>query len=829
MTETDHNRHHERRSLHDRWQLSGPPHAAGPFEVEVPGCVHADLIRHGVIDDPFLDTNENDVQWVGREVWTYRTVFSLSAGDTARGRIDLVFDGLDTLATIDVNGHSVAVVENMHRTHRVNIESSVIAGDNDLIVTFRSAELEAIRRREKLGHLPTASFDQPYQYIRKMACAWGWDWGPTLNTAGIWRDVHLELWTDARLGAVRPTATVDDDDRGCVTVQVELDGDATGHAIEAVLTDRHGAHVANQSTPITADVSRATLELDAHTVERWWPHTLGEQPLYRLDVGLTAPDGARLDESVVTIGFRTIEIDTSADPIGSAFTLVVNDVPIFARGVNWIPDDPLVARVDHARYRDRLEDVRDLDADLVRVWGGGIYESDDFYDVCDELGILVWQDFLFACAAYPEASIADEVAAEARDNITRLMPHPSLALWNGNNENFMGWFEWDWQRRLDGRDWGAGLYLDLLPALVEELDPARPYWPGSPYSGSTDIPTTDDRHGCRHLWDVWNQLDYRHYRDHTPRFVSELGWQAPPTRSTIDWSIGDSPLRPDSTGMLHHQKAIDGQEKLSRGLEPFFVEPVDTATWLWAMQLNQARAITTGIEHFRSHRGTCMGTIWWQFNDCWPVTSWSVLDSHGGRKPSYFALQAAYADRIVTIQPRDRGLAVVVVNDSAEPWTGSVAVRRIRFDGTLLRRHEIDIHVATHDSSTIRIPDHVATPTNVRSECLVVDFGDARGWWYFANDRDLDLPSADIDVSVRRPDVHDDSAIVVNVRANTLIRDLTLLPDQLAAGATVDRQLVDLLAGEQVEFTVTGVGLDAAPLLAAAPVLRTANELVNVG
>lgn len=281
----------------------------------------------------------------------------------------------------------------------------------------------------------------------------------------------------------------------------------------------------------------------------------------------------------------------------------------------------------------------------------------------------MWQDFLFACAGYPEDEpLRGEVEAEAREAVVRLAPHPSLALWCGNNENYMGWFHWGWQKDLADRDWGAGYYEHLLPGVVAELDPTRPYIPGSPWSGDPARDTQDDDHGCVHLWDVWNERDFSGYLERVPRFVSEFGWQAPPAWATLTAAVHDAPLTPESPGVLHHQKAKDGNGKLTRGLAHHFAAPTSTEDWHYLTQVTQARAIRTGIEHFRGHRPRCMGTIVWQLNDCWPVTSWSAIDGAERRKPLWYALREAYADRLITIQDRDGTPAAILVNDSAAAW-----------------------------------------------------------------------------------------------------------------------------------------------------------------
>jgi beta-mannosidase len=412
--------------LDEGWVLL---HEGASLPAAVPGCVHTDLLTAGVIPDPFLGRNETEVAWVGRREWTYERDLDVSAAP--HEQTDLVFDGLDTVAEVRLDGRLLGRVRNMHRSYRFDVTGPA----GRLTVRFASAYAEAEAVRGKLGERPGA-YAEPYQYVRKMACSFGWDWGPTLVTAGIWRPVRLEHWSTARIARVRPLVTVEDG-----TGVVELRFDVERSRVEAHLTVE--ARVGGTVARATVDGTEGVVRLRVPDVALWWPRGYGAQPLY--DVELTLLHGTdRLDVWRRRVGFRTVELDTSADAHGTGFTLVVNGERLFARGVNWIPDDVFPSRMTRARYERRLRQAADAGVDLVRVWGGGIYESEDFYDVCDELGLLVWQDFLFACAAYPEEQpLRGEVEAEARENVVRLMPHPSLVLWNGNNENLWGFRDWD--------------------------------------------------------------------------------------------------------------------------------------------------------------------------------------------------------------------------------------------------------------------------------------------------------------------------------------------------------------------------------------------------
>jgi beta-mannosidase len=786
---------------------------------QVPGAVHTDLLAAGLIPDPYLDRNEAALQWIGESDWSYSTSFEAPA--PGADRVDLVFEGLDTVAEVVLAGHALARTANMHRTYRFDVTDRMDGPRPGLEVRFGSAAVHARAERERLGPLP-AAYAEPFNAVRKMACNFGWDWGPTLVTAGIWRPVHLHAWNTARLAAVRPQVTLEPDGprwRGRLAVEIDLERAGADRAVDV------RASVAGRTARATvaAGATRARLDLVVDDVRPWWPRGHGEQPLYDLDVTLArageGTGGPELDRWTRRVGFRSVELDVTPDAWGTPFFFRVNGRPIQVLGANWIPDDCFPARVTPRRCRDRVDQAVAAGVNLLRVWGGGLYESDEFYSICDEYGVLTWQDFLFACAAYPEdPGTAAEVEAEARDNVTRLAGHPSLVLWNGNNENFWGHADWGWAEELDGRPWGAGYYTGLLPAVVAELDPATPYWPGSPWSGRADRHPNDPAHGNSHIWDVWNEVDYSEYRSYRPRFVSEFGYQGPPAWSTLTRAVHDDPLTPASPGMSAHQKAIDGNEKLRRGLAAHFEVPDDVTDWHFLAQVNQARAVRLGVEHLRSLWPLCAGAVVWQLNDCWPVTSWAAIDGDGRLKPLWYALRAAYAPRLVAVQPDPAGLVAVVMNDTDEPWTAHLSARRVTLDGRTTASEELVVEVE---------PRHVARRSlglaAAAQELVVVDGGPRRALWAWAEDKDLALPAARFEaVAAPAGDGHE-----VTVTARTLLRDLCLFPDRLVPSAEVDDLLVTLLPGETHTFRVrgsAGAGPGALEALVRPPVLRCVND-----
>ncbi|MBO3103874.1 glycoside hydrolase family 2 protein [Cellulomonas fengjieae] len=818
--------------LYDGWSLTA---VAGPVPAElvgrrvrarVPGTSHTALLDAGLIPDPYLDRNEEHLAWMRRTDWAYEHDLEL-APPAPDERVDLVFDGIDTVATVSFDGHEVGRTANQHRAHRFDVRHLVRPDTQRLRVLLRSALVHAEAEAARLGPRPMA-YAQPFNMVRKMACSFGWDWGPDLQTAGLWRPVRVERWRVARLAGVRPLVTVGPDGTGRVEVHVDVERSGlAGGDVPLTVQARSGGAEATVLVPGDAGSARVVLEVPRAPL--WWPVGHGAQPLTELTVDLLAPDEEPLDTWSRRIGFRTVELDTGADEHGTAFTFRINGRPIFVKGANWIPDDHLLTRITRERLAHRLDQAVDANLNLLRVWGGGIYESEDFYELCDERGLLVWQDFLLACAAYPEEQpIWDELEAEARENVARLTAHPSLVLWNGGNENLWGFMDWGWQEQLDGRTWGYRYATELLKGVVAELDPTRPYSDGSPYSPGaalTDVHPNDPDHGTFHQWEVWNRVDYRHYADDVPRFCSEFGFQGPPTWTTLTRAVrpddGGSLAKQDPTFLLH-QKADDGNGKLDRGLEPHLGVPDDFADWHWATQLNQARAVRFALEHYRSWWPRTAGAIVWQLNDCWPVTSWAAIDSDERPKPLWYALRAAFAPRILTVQPREDREVLVVVNETPTIWQGTVSLSRRLLDGTVLAQEELALAVGAWSVGQFSLPAAVATPDAPEQEVLVVRLGAAQAVHTWAEDVDLALDPSPLHASVTP--VQD--GYRVDVTASSLARDVTLLVDRLDPDAVVDTALVDIPAGATASFHVrTRAVIDPADLTRA-PVLRSANDVV---
>ena len=870
--------HHASLDLSGPWDLiwqDGPEDTPAyarrgtPLAATVPGQVHTDLMAAGLLEDPDTGFGELDQYWIGHSTWTYTRTFTWPGTPEMPGtpetagspepRTDLVAEGLDTFAVVRLNGQEIARTSDQHVGWRWDVSDRLVPGENVLAITFGSAWDAAHECERAVGELPRP-YDEPYAYVRKSACNFGWDWGPHYITAGIWQPIRLETWSRARIESVRPSvelavAESADGSGGAapahvrVTVGIDLadilPGTApSGLTLAAVLTDPDGKEAARTAVPVNS-AGDTSLELTVTEPRLWWPAGLGGQPLYGLSVKVVHDDGGVLATDSRRVGLRTVQIDESPAGGGTGWAIVVNGRRVRIRGYNWIPEDPFIAEVTDERLGRRLDQAVDGGANLLRVWGGGYFSTEAFMDGCDERGLMVWHDFLFACSAYDESpEMVASVTLEAEQAVARLAAHPSLVLWCGGNECVWGDYDWGWREILQGRPWGARYYTEILPGVIDRVDPGRPYLPNSPWSGSLDIHPNDPASGPVHIWTVWNDQDYTHYRDVDPAFVSEMGWCAPPAWSTLRAAVSEGELLPDNPQVAHHMRADRGMEKLARGLEPYFGTPDTAEDWHYLTQVVQARSQSAGAEWLRS-RERCAGVVIWQLNDCWPVLSWSAVDGAGIEKPVFFGLRRSFAPELVTIVPvtpggtddpaGTGGLELVAVNDGTGPWQAEVRVRRLRVDGTEVASGHYRLETAADSTSRVQLDSVLASSGNGGEEFLVADYGSAgqeqRALWFFVPDAAFDTKTPRFESSVELSG----GALQVTVRAETLLRDLCLFADRLAADLDVPASLLQvddmmrtLLPGESVTFTVSrrdgGALLTAPPSAGAWPVLRSIGD-----
>ena len=825
----------------------------------VPGCVHTDLLAAGLIDDPYLGDNELKTPWIGRAGWRYERTFE--AGDELIGRdaVELCCDGLDTLAGVEVNGVAVGASTNMHVRQRFDVKGAVRAGRNTLAITFDAPMPYAEKMAAEHGPLPFqgsgSNPKHPHNLIRKMACNFGWDWGPVLTTSGVWRPIRLEAWDAARLSDVRPLVTKASEESATVDLRVAVKragrGDVT---VRYRLTDPSGKAVAEGDADVDGGEARATVDVDKPQL--WWPAGHGDQPLYELRVELVR-DGQTVDAATQRVGLRQVELVTEPDaadvhdPVaglgrGESMFLKINGRRVYCKGANWIPDDCFPHRVGRERYAARIDQAVGANMNMLRVWGGGLYESDDFYDLCAERGVMVWQDFLCACATYSERDPFPALfEAEARDNVSRLSRHTALVLYNGNNENFWGYCDWGWRDELkEGQGWGAKYYLETFPNVVAEVDPSRPYWPGSPYSNSPDLlalhPNANES-GNRHIWNVWHGPGhYGNYLKHYPRFASEFGFHGPPAWPTVERFCPPDQRRWDSPVMrLHNKNATgdfgDGQDKGNLRLADDFEVPGDYEAWHYLAQVQQARALSMGVEWFRALSPWNAGALYWQLNDTYPAPSWSAIDGDGRAKPLLHASRRFFSPRLVTVRPRkvvadgvapgtdmDTGpLSVYLHNDAAEPWRGTLTLRRMTVGGETVATHASDVNIEAWGGGRVEVPDDWATPGDAGHFLAAEIAGSERAYWWFAPDKRIAYSAADFELDATPAD----GGVDVTIRAGSLLRDVCVYADHLDAEAVVSDAAFTMLPGDERTLRIETGQADrmTADALREPPVFRCVN------
>lgn len=679
-------------SLSGAWQIRQVG-AAEWLPATVPGGVHTDLMAIGRLVDPFEGDNEQRVMWVADQDWEYRRLFRTDSGLAAAERIFLVCDGLDTLTEVTLNRIPLGRTDNMTRSYRWEVTDLLDSEENELLVTFRSptrftAERQAIRPLVTVNDaLPGAA------YLRKAPCHFGWDWGPKLPAIGIWRGIRLEGGCTARLDDVHVRQHHDNDQVSIeVKAQVERWRDAAVW-VTVTVTGPDG-------TIRTAQAADGVVTLSIENPQLWWPNGLGAQPLYRVNVALhSGSQTAPLDSRTFQAGLRTLELRQQPDRWGRSFTFVVNGVPVFAKGSNWVPADSFPTRVTGERLHSLIAAAAASHQNMLRVWGGGYYEDESFYDLCDRYGILVWQDFMFACSTYPlnDADFVENVRLEVIQNVQRLRHRACLALWCGNNEMETGWVGWGWNRpeMQDLKAADQQFFYGTLPAWVAAADPDHAYWPSSPSSGLPHEVPGSPATGDDHLWSVWHaNKPLRFYRQQLPRFVSEFGFQSLPGLRTIAAYAQPAEWNMTSPVMETHQRSANGNGKIIAYLADHYRMPRDFPALVYLTQVLQAEAIQIGVEHWRRQRDRCSGALYWQLNDCWPAASWSSLDCFGRWKALHYAARRFFAPVLLSVEDEGDSAALFITNDTREPWQGEVRWSLEMLDGALLVSARQDVTAA---------------------------------------------------------------------------------------------------------------------------------------
>ncbi len=719
--------------LNGKWEAFGGEYSS--IKAQIPGCIHTDLLDNGLIEDPYYRDNEKEQMWIGETDWTYERSFDVSADVLSHEYVKLVCYGLDTFAEVKLNGEIVAATDNAFRTWEFDVKQNLKEGDNQISIKFTSTYPYMKEKIDKRWltitginhHRVTGS-----NYVRKSQCNYGWDWGPMCVTAGIWRDIEIQAYDEAKIGDVHITQNHSKE-------RVELDiktilKDYDNSKIRAkVAVSFEDETVCEKTYDITSETS--SVKIDIENPKLWWPNNLGEQNLYDVRVDLIGQEGQKLDEKNTHIGLRTLILDRHDDKWGESFQFKVNGVPFFAKGANWIPIDTFVTRGSEEFYRQLLTDSQEANMNFIRVWGGGIYEQDIFYDLCDELGICVWQDFMFACSAYPvyDEAWLDTFKKEAADNIKRIRSHPSIALWCGNNElEHMGYMitgEVDKQNGTMSWEEYKYLFEEIIPELLEEYDGEHDYWVSSSHTpGENRLEPNDPTRGDAHLWEVWHGREpFEWYRTCEHRFNSEFGFQSFPEPKVVKSYTLPEDRNITSFIMEKHQRSGIGNDAILQYMLSWFQLPTSFDMLLWASQILQSLAIKYAVEHWRRKMPQGMGTLYWQLNDCWPVASWSSIDYIGNWKALHYSAKRFFNPVLISgVEDKEKQTVDIhLSNDTLEDQKGKVIWKLMNLNGTLEQSGEFvaEIDANTSDKvETLNLSDAVKKAGSIRDAILFYSF-----------------------------------------------------------------------------------------------------------
>jgi beta-mannosidase len=770
---------------------------------QVPGCVHLDLLRNRVIPDPFYRDNEAKLQWIENADWEYRTTFPADQTLLGRGHVELVFDGLDAYSQVYLNDKLVLTADNMFRQWRADIKPYLKEGANSLVVFFPSP-IKAAAKVAATDPWRAKTGTEEKTYIRKAAYEFGWDWGPRFVTSGIWRPVRLEAWDEARISDfhIRQRDVTAEVAHLVAEVEVTAAGDLAAEVTvsfpDAKLSRRADLHAGVNHVDLPIEIAKPSL---------WYPAGYGAQPIYEFRANLKT--GADVvDETSTRTGLRSVVLRREPDKWGRSFEFVINGIPVFAKGADGIPFDSFPTRVTTEQYRQVLQSAVDANMNMIRHWGGGYYETDEFYNMCDRLGIMVWQDFMFGNDWQPGTyPFKQNVAAEAEYQVRRLRDHPSIVLWCGNNET-EGAFAWRGGSKkpaeVSRRMWEDYLtvFSGILPRIVERLTPETPYWPSSP---SADYEDTSDTYqsGDMHDWSVWHgRVPFRDYEKHNPRFMSEYGFQSFPEMRTVEaFTVPEDRTGIATPVMLAHQKNTAGNAIIHQYLLRDYPEPRDFASFLYVSQVLQAEGIKIGAEHLRRNRPRTMGSLYWQLNDCWPVASWSSIDYYGRWKALQYYARRFYNDLLVSPHDENGAVAVYIVSDKTAPVTAYLRVRLMTFDGTTLSEKSETVQVPALSSRIyLQLPkEELLKGADVTKVFVAADLSAggkpvSTNLIYLAPTKEIHLPPAPIKTEL--------NGNRLRLSSPVLARSVWVSFGSLDVNPSDN--YFDLLPGQPVEIAITG-------------------------
>lgn len=786
----------------------------------VPGTVHTDLLNNKVIDNPFNSTNEPELQWIENEEWEYQTTFLPTDGLLESSVQELVFKGLDTYSEVYLNDEKILTTDNMFVEWRINVSERLRQGENTLKIKFLSAYEVGLELAKQLPFKLPSDNDKGEEaktsvFTRKAPYHYGWDWGPRFVTVGVWRPVYLEGWSGAKIDNIQYIQKSQNEASAAFDAHFTIEADRDDK-VTLLVVDTAGAVYAQQTVKVTkGGDNKFTLPFTIENPKLWYPNGMGEANLYCLRA-IVADGSKKLDESTQNIGIRTIRLVRKKDAQGDgeSFCFEVNGKIIFAKGANYIPQDVFTPRLAQENYTELIATAKRSNMNMIRVWGGGIYEEELFYDLCDKNGIMVWQDFMFACALYPwDKAFLDNVRKEAVYNVRRLRNHPSIAIWCGNNEIEEAWYQWGYQKAygwseeqkkqiFDGMN---ALFKGVLPDVLATEDTTRYYHPSSPLYGRGD--PRSQICGDVHYWGVFHDEEpFSEYKDKPGRFSNEYGFQSLACYDTYREYFTPEDMRLYSRAMIIHQKNAKGyrvmEEYMSREL-PLLKE--DFRTYVYLTQLLQAEGIKIAMEGHRQKRPFTQGSLYWQLNDCWPVASWSSMDSEGRWKALQFYAERSFAPVILSFEKIDSTSNVKLwgLNDSMQVQNYNGTIKLMDFDGKIRWQESIEGSIPANGN--IQITDksekELLAGADPRKVILVaqgvIEGKPVRTIHYFVPLKELKLPEADYDVSYSQ----DKNQVTATIKANKLLK--SLLFEAQAIQNNPSDGYFDMLPGEERQVVLS--------------------------
>lgn len=738
---------------------------------KVPGTVHTDLYNNKIIQNPFFGNNEKDLQWIENETWEYQTSFKISKEELKNQNTILQLEGLDTYAEVFLNNEKILDANNMFRTWKVEVKNNLKVGKNNLKIIFKSAVEIGKAKAQKLPYtLP----EKERIFSRKAQYHFGWDWGPRFVTSGIYRPIKLLFWNNATIENVKYEQEELNEVIAKLNFKVTVDCQFAGNydlkinGVQKVFELKKGSNVLD----FTYEIKNPKL---------WWTNGLGKANLYPFEISLSKSK-VQLSLKKLNIGLRTIELVQEKDSIGKSFYFKLNGKPVFMKGANYIPPDSFLPSATTSTYKEIVQNAVDANMNMLRVWGGGVYAEDTFYDECDKNGILVWQDFMFACAMYPgDSDFLDNVKNEVIDNVTRLQNHPSIALWCGNNENDEGWKNWGWQKQFkySKQDsiqiWNdyEKLFQQLIPKTLDSLLSKKEnrYWPSSPSIGWGKKESLTQ--GDSHYWGVWwGKEPFEIYKQKVGRFMSEYGFQGMPNIETLEKVIRKEDMNFPSEAFKNHQKHPTGFETINEYMARDFPVPKSLENYNYVSQILQAYGMKTAIEAHRLTKPYCMGSLYWQLNDCWPVTSWSTLDYYGNWKASHYQVKESFAPTLLMVTEITNGLSIIGSNDNLEEQKGTLNAKLIDFSGKELwaasKECTLDTEKNTNcmDILFTELPKFVKEKTVLQLELLCKN-KKIVAYHYFVKPKELQLEKPTIEMKVV-------GETLIELKANKLVKNLYL-------------------------------------------------------